>query len=230
MTIRVIIASLTILVLGGCTQNLHEILNPEPPVEVVEIEEPDANRSLDYYSYISDLQGEALLREYQRAQRLFVDEPTDHHRMQLVMLLASQDAPFRNTSSAKVLLQARHKNSKPKRNGPPNCKRSMTRRKRHSRKHGRTCLIRVRTKRIRTRVSGQDTPDHRRQCDTSRQTREAQPHRVLQIATAAPPRSETVQGALAVCRTQDDSAATVGERPIFHRFFLTYSRYARQNR
>ncbi len=35
---------------------------------------------------------------------------------------------------------------------------------------------------------------------------------------------------LAACRTQDDSAATVGERPIFHRSFLTYSRYARQNR
>ena len=106
MTIRVIIASLTILVLGvGCTQNLHEILNPAPPVEVVEIEEPDATRSLDYYSYISDLQGEALLREYQRAQRVFVDEPTDHNRMQLVMLLSSQDAPFRNTNSAKVLLQ-----------------------------------------------------------------------------------------------------------------------------
>jgi hypothetical protein len=35
---------------------------------------------------------------------------------------------------------------------------------------------------------------------------------------------------LAACRTKDDSAATVGERPIFHRFLLTYSRYARQNR
>ncbi len=32
------------------------------------------------------------------------------------------------------------------------------------------------------------------------------------------------------CRTQDDSAATLGERSIFRRFLLTYSRYVRRNR
>ncbi len=31
---------------------------------------------------------------------------------------------------------------------------------------------------------------------------------------------------LAACRTQVDAAATEGERFIFHRFFLTYFRYA----
>ena len=109
MTIRVIGATLTILALGvGCTQKLSEILNRDQPVEIVETEETeetDANRLLDYYAYISDLQGDALLREYQRAQKQFIDEPTDRNRMQLVMLLSSQGAPFRNTISANVLLQ-----------------------------------------------------------------------------------------------------------------------------
>ena len=35
---------------------------------------------------------------------------------------------------------------------------------------------------------------------------------------------------LAACRTQDDSAATAGERSISRRFLLAYSRYARRNR
>ena len=106
MTIRFIAATLTILALGvGCTQKLSEILNADPPVEAVQTEETDANRLLDYYAYISDLQGDALLREYQRAQKQFIDEPTDRNRMQLVMLLSSQGAPFRNTISANVLLQ-----------------------------------------------------------------------------------------------------------------------------
>jgi hypothetical protein len=38
------------------------------------------------------------------------------------------------------------------------------------------------------------------------------------------------KGCLGACRTWDDSAATVGERSIFRRFLLTYSRYVRRNR
>lgn len=104
--IRAICATLTILALGaGCTQKLSEILNSDPPVEAVQTEEIDANRLLDYYVYVSDLQGDVLLSEYQRAQSAFIDEPTDRNRMQLVMLLSLQRAPFRNTISANVLLQ-----------------------------------------------------------------------------------------------------------------------------
>ena len=33
---------------------------------------------------------------------------------------------------------------------------------------------------------------------------------------------------LGACRTWDDSAATVEERTIFHRFLLTYCQYARR--
>jgi hypothetical protein len=106
VTIRVFIVTLTMLGIGvGCTQKLSEIFNTEPPEEVVQIEVNDANRLLEYYSYISDLQGEELLREYQRAQREFVDEPSDRNRIQLVMLLSLQDTPFRNTYAANVLLQ-----------------------------------------------------------------------------------------------------------------------------
>jgi hypothetical protein len=106
VTIRVFIVTLTMLGVGvGCTQKFSEIFNTEPPEEVVQIEVNDANRLLEYYSYISDLQGEELQREYQRAQREFVDEPSDRNRIQLVMLLSLQNTPFRNTYAANVLLQ-----------------------------------------------------------------------------------------------------------------------------
>ena len=106
MTIRVISAALTILALAaGCTLKLPEVLKTDPPAEAVQTEETDANRLLEYYADISELQGDVLLREYQRAQSVFIDEPTDRNRMQLVMLLSRQGAPFRNTISANVLLQ-----------------------------------------------------------------------------------------------------------------------------
>lgn len=106
MTIRVIVATLTMLGLGvGCTQKLAEILNIDPQAKAIEAEETDANRLLDYYSTVSNLQGDPLLREYQRAQRVFTDEPNDHNRMQLVILLSSRNAPFRDTNAAKILLQ-----------------------------------------------------------------------------------------------------------------------------
>jgi len=106
VTIRVISAALTILALAaGCTLKLPEVLKTDPPAEAVQTEETDANRLLEYYADISELQGDVLLREYQRAQSVFIDEPTDRNRMQLVMLLSRQGAPFRNTISANVLLQ-----------------------------------------------------------------------------------------------------------------------------
>ncbi len=106
MTIRVIVATLTVLGLGGgCTQNLTEIFNSDPQVEILEPEESDADRLLDYYSYITELRGDPLLREYERTQRLFAEEPGERNRMQLVMLLSSHSAPFRNTNAAKDLLQ-----------------------------------------------------------------------------------------------------------------------------
>ena len=106
MTIRVIATALAILALaGGCTLKLPEVLTKDPPAETVQTEEIDANRLLEYYADISELQGDALVQEYQRAQRVFVDEPTERNRIQLVMLLSLQGAPFRNTISANVLLQ-----------------------------------------------------------------------------------------------------------------------------
>ena len=61
MTIRVIGTALALLALaGGCTLKLPEILNTDPPAEAVQTEETDANRLLNYYADISELQGDAL--------------------------------------------------------------------------------------------------------------------------------------------------------------------------
>jgi len=107
VTIRVIAVTLVILgIATGCTQKLSELLNREPPVVVVETEPSDADLLLDYYAHISDLKGDELLSEYQRAQQTFIDEPTDRNCLQLVMLLSSQDTPFRNTNAANALLHS----------------------------------------------------------------------------------------------------------------------------
>ena len=89
----------------ACTQKLTGVPATVPRVAVVETVETDADRLLDYYSYMSELQGDTLLREYQRVQRLFNEEPNDRNRMQLIMLLSSQSATFRDTNAAKVLLE-----------------------------------------------------------------------------------------------------------------------------
>jgi hypothetical protein len=54
---------------------------------------------------MTELQGGTLMREYQRVKRLFDEDPNDFNRMQLVMLLSSQSATFRDTTSAKLLLK-----------------------------------------------------------------------------------------------------------------------------
>ena len=106
MKIRIIVATLTMLGLGvGCTQKLAEILNTDPQAETIETQVTDASQLLDYYATVSNLQGDPLQREYQRAQREFTVEPNDRNRMQLVMLLSSRNAPFRDTNAATILLQ-----------------------------------------------------------------------------------------------------------------------------
>ena len=101
----VVTALLGACVAIGCTQKLTGVPATVPRVAVVETVETDADRLLDYYSYMSELQGDTLLREHQRVQRLFDEEPNDRNRMQLIMLLSSQSATFRDTNAAKVLLE-----------------------------------------------------------------------------------------------------------------------------
>lgn len=106
MTRRVIVAALIAGVLAaGCTLKRTGVPATIPQKAVIETVETDADRLLDYYSYMSELQGDPLLREYNRVQRLFDEEPNDRNRMQLIMLLSSQSAPFRDTNAANVLLE-----------------------------------------------------------------------------------------------------------------------------
>jgi hypothetical protein len=106
MTSQVVVTALIgACVAIGCTQKLTGVPATVPRVEVIETVETDADRLLDYYSYMSELQGDPLLREYKRVQRLFDEEANDRNRMQLIMLLSSQSATFRDTNAAKVLLE-----------------------------------------------------------------------------------------------------------------------------
>ena len=105
MTSHVIVAALiTSLLAVGCTK-MTGVPATIPQKAVIETVETDADRLLDYYSYMSELQGEPLIREYNRVQRLFNEEPNDRNRMQLIMLLSSQSATFRDTNAANVLLE-----------------------------------------------------------------------------------------------------------------------------
>jgi hypothetical protein len=106
MTSRVIVAALIAgFLAAGCTHKMTGVRATIPQKAVIETVETDADRLLDYYSYMSELQGEPLIREYNRVQPLFDEEPNDRNRMQLIMLLSSQSATFRDTNAAKVLLE-----------------------------------------------------------------------------------------------------------------------------
>lgn len=83
-----------------------ETPDPLPRKTVIETVETDADRLLDYYGYLTDLKGDKLLQEYERVKGLFAEKPNDVNRMQMVMLMSSQSAPFRDINAARVLLQA----------------------------------------------------------------------------------------------------------------------------
>ncbi len=106
MTPRTIVTALIAgFLVAGCTHKITGVPATIPKKVVIETVETDADRLLDYYSYMSELQGDPLLREYNRVQRLFEEEPNDRNRMQLIMLMSSQSATFRDTNAAKVLLE-----------------------------------------------------------------------------------------------------------------------------
>ena len=75
-----------------------------PQPEVVQTVETDADRLLNYFAYMTKLRGNDLIQEYGRVQDAYHLEPSDFHRMQLVMLLCSPSASFRDTELARFLL------------------------------------------------------------------------------------------------------------------------------
>lgn len=105
MNSRVAAAFVIACLAVGCTHKMTGIPSTVPRVAVIETVETDSDRLLDYYSYLTKLRGDLLIREYQRVQRSFDEEPNDRNRIQLVMLLSSPSATFRDTNAAKVLLE-----------------------------------------------------------------------------------------------------------------------------
>jgi hypothetical protein len=107
MRTRLFVAALITCCGAGCVSPQREAaVDSFPQRQVVETVETDADRLLNYYAYMAGLQGDVLLQEYQRVQEAYHSDPSDFHRMQLIMLLSAQSAPFRDTRLAQNLLRA----------------------------------------------------------------------------------------------------------------------------
>lgn len=99
-----ILLTATILV-AGCAPTPQRPTEPIPQLQLVETLETDADRLLDYYAYMINLQGDTLLREYRHVKKANGENPNDFNRMQLIMLLSSPSAPFRNNELAQTMLK-----------------------------------------------------------------------------------------------------------------------------
>ena len=91
---------------AGCAPTPQKPTEPIPQLQLVETLETDADRLLDYYAYMINLQGDTLLREYRLVKKDNQVHPDDFNRMQLIMLLSSPSAPFRNNEDAHAMLKA----------------------------------------------------------------------------------------------------------------------------
>jgi predicted ribosome quality control (RQC) complex YloA/Tae2 family protein len=109
MTLRFATRFATMLLISsigaGCALQTRKPGDSLPRSQVVETVETDADRLLNYYAYITELQGETLLQEYRRVQETYGTGPNDFNRMQLIMLLSSPSASFRDTGLAHTLLK-----------------------------------------------------------------------------------------------------------------------------
>ncbi len=89
----------------GCAPRPQPVTEPLPRLQLVETLETESDRLLDYYAYMIELQGDALLREYHNVQKQNAANPSEFNRMQLVMLLSSPSAPFRDIKLAQSTLR-----------------------------------------------------------------------------------------------------------------------------
>ncbi len=106
MRTRIAVAALIACFGAGCVSQPKTPVDRFPQRQVVETVETDADRLLNYYAYMAGLQGDVLLQEFQRVQGAYHSDPSDFHRMQLIMLLSSPSAPFRDTQLAQNLVKA----------------------------------------------------------------------------------------------------------------------------
>jgi len=105
MRTRFAIALLISCMGAGCAVQRAAPVNSLPQRQVIETVETDADRLLNYYAYMTGLQGDILLQEYQRVQEAYHTDPSDFYRMQLIMLLSSPSASFRDMELARFLLE-----------------------------------------------------------------------------------------------------------------------------
>lgn len=106
MKIPIAVATLIACCGAGCVSQRGGPVDTFPQKQVVETVETDADRLLNYYAYMTSLQGDLLLQEFQRVQGEYHSDPSDFHRMQLIMLLSSPSAPFRDVQLAQALLKS----------------------------------------------------------------------------------------------------------------------------
>ena len=98
MNKRAVMMLLAATVVTGCAPRPPVIDEPLPQLQIVETLETDADRLLNYYAYMTELQGDTLEREYRFVEKAYTDDPNEYNQMQLIMLLASPRV-FTNSAS-----------------------------------------------------------------------------------------------------------------------------------
>jgi hypothetical protein len=89
----------------GCALQPEATTDPVPEQKSVEAKRTDPGRMLNYYAYITKLQGDRLEREYSFVKKAYKTGRNEYNHMQLIMLLASPRATFRNTELAHVMVK-----------------------------------------------------------------------------------------------------------------------------
>ncbi len=92
-------------VAAGCAPQPPLTTEPLPRLQIVETLETDADRLLNYYAYVTELQGETLEREYRYVEKAYSTDPNEYNEMQMIMLLASPRASFRDTDLARTMVR-----------------------------------------------------------------------------------------------------------------------------
>lgn len=101
-------AAITLLaasIAAGCAPQPPLTTEPLPRLQIVETLETDADRLLNYYAYVTELQGETLEREYRYVEKAYSTDPNEYNEMQMIILLASPRASFRDTDLARTMVR-----------------------------------------------------------------------------------------------------------------------------
>ena len=70
------------------------------------LEKPDdVDGYLAYYRYVSNMSGEELKKEYMAVNQAYIKDKNNQNRLQLALLLSLQNANFKDSSKALVLLK-----------------------------------------------------------------------------------------------------------------------------